>query len=223
MHVLFALHEHPTGVTTEVGSRVVYDLAAATAHFGAAAVAGPAVRWEVSRPADESVYELRHFEDFLGVQRWALAPVPGDSPASADEHPGDSGERATGGATLAVVAELDEARGPLMRCDRVDFPPGAVAYRHVHPGPGIRRVLFGELTVTAAGVTATHRAGDCWFESGPEPVYAEASATEATAFVRVMLLPVEWAGLRTIRYTDPADADRPAQQRATVYLEEPLV
>ena len=109
-----------------------------------------------------------------------------------------------------------------MRCDRVDFPPGAVAYRHVHPGPGIRRLLFGELTVTTAGVTATHRAGGAWFESGPEPVCAESSATEPSAFVRVMLLPAEWAGRRTIRYVDPADADRPARQRARVFLEEPL-
>ena len=222
MHVLFALHEHPAGVTTGPGNRIVYDLAADAAHFGAAAVAGPAVRWEVGRPADDSVHELHHYEDFLGLQRRALAPVTGGSPASAGEHPGDAGEGATGGAALAVVVELDEARRPLLRCDRVDFPPGAVAYRHVHPGPGVRRLLFGELTVTTAGVTATHRAGDCWFESGPESVYAEASATQATAFVRVMLLPAKWAGRRTIRYTDPADADRPARQRAKVFLEEPL-
>ena len=109
-----------------------------------------------------------------------------------------------------------------MRCDRVDFPPGAVAYRHVHPGPGIRRLLFGELTITTGGSTTTYRAGGAWFESGPEPVYAESSAAEPSAFVRVMLLPAEWAGRRTIRYTDPADADRPARQRAMVFGEEPL-
>ncbi|MCY3561531.1 MAG: cupin domain-containing protein [bacterium] len=125
------------------------------------------------------------------------------------------------GAALAA-AELDDSQPWLMRCDRVDFPPGAVAYRHTHPGPGIRRLLFGELTVTTAGVTTTYRAGDAWFESGPEPVYAESSAVEETAFVRVMLLPAEWAGRRTICYADPADADRPARQRARVLLEEPL-
>ena len=126
------------------------------------------------------------------------------------------------GAALAARVSLDGSQPWLMRCDRVDFPPGAVAYRHVHPGPGIRRLLFGELTVTTAGATTTHRAGDPWFESGPEPVYAESCATEPSAFVRVMLLPAEWAGRRTIRYTDRADADRPARQRARVYLEEPL-
>ena len=126
------------------------------------------------------------------------------------------------GAALAATVDLDDAEDWLMRCDRVDFPPGAVARWHVHPGPGIRRLLFGELTITTGGVTATYRAGGAWFESGPEPVYAESSATEETAFVRVMLLPAEWAGRRTIRYTDPADADMPARQRARVFGEEPL-
>ena len=126
------------------------------------------------------------------------------------------------GAALAAPVDLDDAAAWLMRCDRVDFPPGAVAYRHVHPGPGIRRLLLGELTITTGGVTTTYRAGGAWFESGPEPVYAESSATEPSAFVRVMLLPAEWAGRRTIRYTDPADADRPARQRARVFGEEPL-
>jgi hypothetical protein len=32
-----------------------------------------------------------------------------------------------------------------MRCDRIDFPPGGIAYRHTHPGPGIRRLLFGSV------------------------------------------------------------------------------
>ena len=51
---------------------------------------------------------------------------------------------------------------------------------------------------------------------------ATASATEDTAFVRVLLLPAEWAGKRTIRYLDPADEEKPRLQRATVLLEEPL-
>ena len=127
-----------------------------------------------------------------------------------------------GGVALLATVDLDDSQPWVMRCDRVDFPPGAVAYRHTHPGPGIRRLLFGELTVTTGGSTTTHRAGDPWFESGPEPVYAESSATEESAFVRVMLLPAEWVGRRTIRYTDPADADRPARQRARVFLEESL-
>lgn len=128
----------------------------------------------------------------------------------------------TAGATLAAAVHLDDAQQWLMRCDRVDFPPAAVAYRHTHPGPGIRRLLFGELTITTGGTVTSYRAGGAWFESGPEPVHARSSALEPTAFVRVMLLPATWAGRRTIRYTDPTDAARPARQRARVFFEEPL-
>ena len=64
--------------------------------------------------------------------------------------------------------------------------------------------------------------GGAWFESGPEPVFAAASASEETAFVRVLILPREWAGKRTIRYVNEEDEDKPKTQRATVFLDEPI-
>jgi quercetin dioxygenase-like cupin family protein len=126
----------------------------------------------------------------------------------------------------ALVWEISEDPGPgewVVRCDRVDFPPGGIANRHVHPGPGIRRILHGELTIDRGGYTHTYRAGDSWLEDADDPVLATASPTEDTAFVRVLLLPAEWAGKRTIRYLDPADDEKPKLQRATILLEERLV
>jgi Cupin domain len=125
----------------------------------------------------------------------------------------------------ALTWELAGDPGPgewLLRCDRVDFPPGGIAYRHVHPGPGIRRILHGELTIDRDGVAQTYRAGESWLEEADDPVTATASPTEDTAFVRVLLLPAEWAGRRTIRYLDPADEEKPKLQRATILLEEPI-
>ncbi|MFO7571922.1 MAG: cupin domain-containing protein [Gaiellaceae bacterium] len=127
------------------------------------------------------------------------------------------------GASLAIDVELDPAASWVVRCDRVDFPPGGVAYRHAHPGPGIRRILHGELTIDRGqGEPQTYRAGEAWLEAADDPVRATASETEDTAFVRVLLLPAEWAGKRTIRYLDPADEEKPKLQRATVLLEESL-
>ena len=126
------------------------------------------------------------------------------------------------GAALAAEVELDAAGSWVVRCDRIDFPPGGVAHRHVHPGPGIRRLLHGELTIDAEGTGRSIGPGEAWFEGAGYPVLATASATEDTAFVRVLLLPREWAGKRTIRYLDPADEAKPKLQRATVLLEEPL-
>jgi len=130
-----------------------------------------------------------------------------------DERPGD-----------ALVAEEVTVGEPwVARLDRVDFPPGGVAHRHVHPGPGIRFLLHGELTIDRGhGDPHAYREGQAWFEGADDPVLATASPTEDTAFVRVLLLPAEWAGQRTIRYVDPADEDKPRLQRATLLSEEPL-
>jgi hypothetical protein len=164
--VTIVLTEHPAGVETDAGNRVVYDLDRDEAHYGAARVDGPALVWK-------------------------LAGNPG---------PGEW----------------------ILRCDRVDFPPGGVAYRHVHPGPGIRRLLHGELTIDSPVGVRTYRTGESWHEGADHPVLATASATEDTAFVRVMLLPAEWAGRRTIRYVDPTDEEKPKLQRATILLEHPV-
>jgi hypothetical protein len=126
------------------------------------------------------------------------------------------------GARLAVDVRLDRGAQWVMRCDRVDFPPGSIAYRHVHPGPGIRRLLHGQLTIDAEDHANTYGAGGAWFEDADYPVLATASAADDTAFVRVMVLPAEWAGKRTVRYLDPADETKPKLQRATVLLEEPI-
>jgi quercetin dioxygenase-like cupin family protein len=124
----------------------------------------------------------------------------------------------------AIVWEIDDRpEGDwLIRCDRVDFPPGGVAYRHTHPGPGIRVLLMGRIRIDSAGESHEYGPLESWYESGPEPVLAAASPDEETAFVRVMLVPRGLAGRRTIRYVDPADEDKPKLQRARIYLEHPL-
>jgi quercetin dioxygenase-like cupin family protein len=132
------------------------------------------------------------------------------------------GETEPDGALLSREVELDPSTAWLMRHDRVDFEPGGIAYRHVHPGPGIRYLLFGRITIDSEGAEHVYGPGEPWFERGPDPVLATTAAGEPSAFVRVMLLPAEWEGKRTIRYVDPADADKPKTQRATIFLEQPV-
>ena len=161
---------------------------------------------------------------------FALSPSTHDA-RHRIEHELDDGARlvwelldeAPANALVAEEVELDGGTDWLARLDRVDFPPGGVAYRHVHPGPGIRRILHGELTIDRGdGEPHTYRAGEAWFEGAEFPVLATTSVSEETTFVRVLLLPREWEGRRTIRYLDPADEDRPKLQRAEILLEEPI-
>jgi hypothetical protein len=177
--LILSLVEHPDGVASGAALRVVYDLARDEAHFGEAAVEGPALVWEL-------------------------------------------GERSSAAAAISAELELGGAENWVVRCDRIDFPPGGIAYRHTHPGPGIRRLLFGSIVIETGGETRAYGPGGAWFERGPDPVYAAAAPQEPSAFVRVMLLPAEWAGKRTIRYLDPADEERPKLQRPTLFFDRPL-
>jgi quercetin dioxygenase-like cupin family protein len=124
----------------------------------------------------------------------------------------------------ALVWEIDERpEGDwLVRCDRVDFPPGGIAYTHTHPGPGLRVLLRGRIRIATDGRTTEYGPFESWYETGSDPVHAAASETEETTFVRVLLLPAEWKGKRTIRYIDPDDDAKPKLQAARIYFEHPL-
>lgn len=154
------------------------------------------------------------------------AAQPGDVPDTVvDTDAGlrwSVGDEAPPGALLAQEVTLEGATDWLLRHDRVDFEPGGIAHRHTHPGPGIRVLLFGTITIDSLGEVTTHGPGEAWFERGPDPVLATTDPERPTAFVRVLLLPAEWAGKRTIHYVDPADADKPKTQRATVFSERRL-
>jgi quercetin dioxygenase-like cupin family protein len=119
---------------------------------------------------------------------------------------------------------LDEQSRYLMRCDRVDFDPGDVALPHRHRGAGIRCLLRGELKVTIGDAPGwLIRPGEAWFESGREPVLAEASTAEETSFIRVSILPLEIRGQSSIIYVNPEDANRGRPRRYTVFVDEPIV
>lgn len=158
--------------------------------------------------AIQVVYDLTHDVVHYGslridgpALRWALEDRAGD------------------GALLSVELALDRSQSWLLRCDRVDFPPGGIAYTHTHPGPGIRCLLFGEISIETEGASSRYGPLGAWFESGPAPVRAVASSDVPSAFARVMLLPREWRDQRTVRYVDPVDAERPRLQTARVYFD----
>ena len=115
---------------------------------------------------------------------------------------------------------LDDPDGYLMRCDRVDLPPGGIAYTHVHQGGGIRCLVEGGFNVKVMGDTHTIGRYESWFEAGPDPVYAWASDDLPGCFSRVMILPRRLKGQSSLRYVNPEDHDKPKRQKYTVFLDE---
>lgn len=123
-------------------------------------------------------------------------------------------------AKLSAPVEIEGEQ--LIRLDTVSFPPGGVAYLHVHRGPGIRVLLEGEIRIETEGTTTAYGPLEAWFESGPVPVFAAASETTPTAFVRCMVLPAELLGKRSLRYVRDEDADKPKLQEYRIFVDELL-
>ncbi|MEM8555917.1 MAG: hypothetical protein AAGF71_13960 [Pseudomonadota bacterium] len=124
----------------------------------------------------------------------------------------------------ALRTETIAVRFPcLLRLDEVAFPPGAQAFRHVHPGPGFRHLRWGQLRLEADDHAFIASPGDTWFEPEQSPVKATASDTETeTRFVRCMVLPPEFEGKPTIQILDPEDAKRPKRQVTHRHLDQVL-
>ena len=145
--------------------------------------------------------------------RYEFAPAAAEKSAA-------NGDGMSSSCAFSADVELDPGEAYLMRCDRVDIPPGGVAYTHVHAGPGIRHLLEGELTVETGGETRRVLPGQSWFESGPKPVLAYASDDKPGNFCRVMILPRAYQGRSSITYVRDEDRNKPRRQKYTVFLDE---
>jgi hypothetical protein len=123
---------------------------------------------------------------------------------------------------LAADAETLPTGDLLLRGDSVAFPPGGRAYRHRHQGPGIRCLIEGGIRIDTAGHSTSYGPGGAWYESGSEPVFAQAAGDRATRFIRMMILPRALIGKSSIQYLDPGDKDRPKSQTYKIFADAPI-
>jgi hypothetical protein len=124
--------------------------------------------------------------------------------------------------TLAAEPQMKPGADYLMRCDRVDFPPGGVAYTHTHQGSGIRCLQSGRIRVDTLGHDFWIEPHGAWFESGSDPVFAETWGEGPSHFIRVMILPRAVKGKSSIRYVHAEDQDKPKAQKYQVFVDEPI-
>ncbi len=122
---------------------------------------------------------------------------------------------------LAVALDKLPAGDLLMRGDSVAFPPGGCAFLHTHQGPGIRCLIDGGIRIDTHGRSTSYGPGGAWFESGPEPVFAQA-ADRPTRFVRVMILPRTLIGKSSISYVNEDDKARPKSQQYKIFVDAPI-
>ena len=123
---------------------------------------------------------------------------------------------------LSAVLETLPKGELLLRGDSVAFPPGGCAYLHTHQGPGIRCLIEGGIRIDTHGRSTSYGPGGAWYESGPEPVFAQAAADRASRFVRVMLLPRHLLGKSSIQLVNEDDKAKPRSQTYNIYADLPI-
>jgi hypothetical protein len=122
-----------------------------------------------------------------------------------------------------LIASLETLpKGPLLlRGDSVAFPAGGCAYLHRHQGPGIRCLYEGAIRIDTHGRSTSYGPGGAWYESGPDPVFAQA-ADRPTRFIRTMILPVAYVGKSSAEYLNEEDKAKPKVQQYKIFADMPL-
>ena len=133
-----------------------------------------------------------------------------------------SGTGVTSKKLLTAALQLDPAHPYLLRCDRVDFPPGGEALTHTHRGGGIRCLLAGAIDIHTNNTVHRYLPLEPWFEAGPDAVYAKTAPAVDSAFARVMILPRELLGKSSITYVKPEDIDKPKNQKYQIFIDAPI-
>jgi hypothetical protein len=152
-----------------------------------------------------------------GVTCWRWELSRGDAASTTANAPGMITHE-----KLTAFLETMPKGDLLMRGDSVAFPPGGCAYQHRHQGPGIRCLIEGGIRIDTHGRSTSYGPGGAWYESGPDPVFAQAAADRPSRFIRVMILPRELTGKSSIQYVNEDDKAKPKSQSYKIYADAPI-
>ena len=123
---------------------------------------------------------------------------------------------------LSALLETIPQGELLLRGDSVAFPPGGCAFLHRHAGPGIRCLLEGGIRIDTHGRSTSYGPGGAWYETGTDPVFAQAAADRPSRFVRVMVLPRALIGKSSFQFVNEEDKPKPRVQQYQVFVDAPI-
>jgi hypothetical protein len=123
---------------------------------------------------------------------------------------------------LAAELETIPQGELLLRGDSVGFPPGGCAFLHKHWGPGIRCLLDGGIRIDTHGRSTCYGPGSAWYETGSEPVFAQAAMDRPSRFIRVMVLPRALLGKSSFQFVNEEDKGKPRVQQYKIFVDAPI-
>ena len=109
----------------------------------------------------------------------------------------------------------------LLRGDSVAFPPAAAPICTAIRGPASAASSKAAIRIDTHGQSTSYGPGGAWYESGPDPVFAQAADTP-TRFIRVMILPWRYLGRSSVEYLNEEDKAKPKSQSYKIYVDMPI-
>ena len=82
-------------------------------------------------------------------------------------------------------------------------------------------MIEGGIRIETKGRSTSYGPGGAWFESGPDPVFAQAG-DRPTRFIRVMILPRALLGKSSILLVNEEDKAKPRSQTYKIFADTPI-
>jgi hypothetical protein len=123
---------------------------------------------------------------------------------------------------LSAVLDTIPQGELLLRGDSVAFPPGGCAFLHKHWGPGIRCLIDGGIRIDTQGHSTSYGPGSAWYETGSDPVFAQAAIDRPSRFIRVMILPRSLIGKSSFQFVNEGDKAKPRVQQYKILADIPI-
>jgi hypothetical protein len=216
MHRLLRLYEDVLPNDAEVSlpavPRMIFVVHGSVA-YGSGAIADKLLH-DHEALSGEGAVALKAGSGGATVWRWELLAAASDGGAIAA--PGTASRE-----KLSAQLETLPRGALLLRGDSVAFPAAGCAYLHRHQGPGIRCLIEGGIRIDTHGRSSSYGPGGAWFESGPDPVFAQA-ADRPSRFVRVMILPLAYLGKSSVEYLNEEDKAKPKTQQYKIFADMQL-
>jgi hypothetical protein len=152
-----------------------------------------------------------------GVTLWRFELTPSGSSGHTLNGPGARSQE-----KLSAALETIPQGELLLRGDCVAFPPGGCAFLHKHWGPGIRCLLDGGIRIDTHGRSTSYGPGSAWYETGSDPVFAQAAMDRPSRFIRVMVLPRTLLGKSSFQFVNEEDKAKPRVQQYKIFTDIPI-
>ena len=89
-------------------------------------------------------------------------------------------------------------------------------------GPGIRCLLDGGIRIDTHGRSTSYGPGSAWYETGSDPVFAQAAMDRPSRFIRVMILPRSLVGKSSFQFVNEEDKAKPRVQQYKIFADMPI-